>query len=302
MSKKISLVFFGSGPVAAESLRLLTNTFVIEAVITKPTTATEMKTACPDAPQFTVVDKLSLDKLIVEEQFSSKVGVLVDFGIIVSQKTIDYFPKGIVNSHFSLLPELRGADPISFAILEGKEKTGVSLMLLVEAMDEGPIISIGEQPLSGSETTLDLTTSLINLSFSLLENALPKYMIGEIKPAPQSYIQEEFGRIPSYTRKLTKTDGILNWEKPAQQLEREIRAFAGWPKSRAKFNGIDCVILKTTVNNDLSGENGKLFIHEKKLGVYCGESALIIETIKPAGKNEMNSEAFLAGYKQRLDI
>ena len=148
-NEKLSLVFFGSGPVAAESLRLLSDDFIIEAVITKPTTRTEMSESSPNTPLFTVEDKASLDKLFNEHKFSSKLGVLIDFGIIISQQVIDFFPYGIVNSHFSLLPALRGADPISFAILEGKEKTGVSLMLLVQAMDEGPILLMHDLALDG---------------------------------------------------------------------------------------------------------------------------------------------------------
>lgn len=298
-NEKISLVFFGSGPVAEESLRLLANTFSIEAVITKPTTEREMHLACPESPIFLVSNKAELDTLIESSNFSSPCGVLIDFGIIVSQKVIDYFKFGIINSHFSLLPELRGADPISFAILEGREKTGVSLMLLVEAMDEGPILSVGEQTIDNDDTTPTLTEKLIKLSYSLLEHSIPKYLTGEIVPRDQKFISEQFSRQVSYTRKLTKSDGAIDWSKPAQQIEREIRAYTGWPKSRTNLSGIDCVITKARTQ-EISGEPGKLFINDKILGVYCGQGALIIERLKPAGKNEMDVVGFLAGYRNRL--
>ena len=260
-----------------------------------------MSAASGGAPIYCIKNKAELDELIESQSFASKLSVLIDFGIIVSRKIIDAFPLGIINSHFSLLPELRGADPISFAILTGKEKTGVSLMLLVEAMDEGPILSIGEQPLNHTETTPELTNSLILLSDSLLQNSIPKYISGDIKPANQSYVAEEFGRRPSYTRKLTKADGVIDWSKPAKDIEREVRAFAGWPKSRTSIGDIDNVITKVSISN-LDSTPGELIIIDKELHIACGENSLQIEQLKPAGKKEMTAEAFLAGYKSRLSI
>src|SRR5262249_45964550 len=156
------------------------------------------------------------------------------FGIIVSQKTIDYFPLGIINSHFSLLPQWRGADPITFSILSGQKQTGVSLMLLVAAMDEGPLLSQGVYDIEPDETTPSLTDSLIKLSHALLVDALPRYAAGDITARSQEVVAQMMGipTEPSYSRKLTKEDGIIDWKKPAEQIEREIRAFADWPKSR----------------------------------------------------------------------
>lgn len=296
-NEKTSLVFFGSGPVAAESLRLLAQDFAIEAVITKPSTAKDMALICPDSPLLEASSKSELDTIITEHKFYSKVGVLIDFGIIVSRFAIDSFELGIINSHFSLLPEMRGADPISFAILEGKEKTGVSLMLLVEAMDEGPVLAISELELSGDETAPSLTSDLIDLSHSMIKEIMTEYASGIIIAKPQ----QEHGS--TYTRKLTKGDGIIDWTKSAIQIEREIRAYIEWPKSRATIGEVDCVITEGSIlNEEVRGEPGSLFIHNKKLGVVCGENALIIDTIKPAGKNKMDIAGFLNGYRDKLGV
>lgn len=301
-NEKKSLVFFGSGPVAAKSLSLLRQEFEIEAVVTKSTTESEMRAIGDDLDIFTVTNKQGLDELITTKKFKSELGVLIDFGIIVNKKTIDYFKFGIINSHFSLLPELRGADPISFAILEGKQKTGVSLMLLVEAMDEGPILSVGMFDLDGSETTPTLTQELIALSYSLLVENIPKYLIGEINPVDQKVVQEKFDLSPSYTRKLTKQDGDIDWNKPADIIEREIRAYADWPKSRTKLGDIDLII---TEANLVASEHSELKPGDTKiinnsLLIQCGENMLRIEKLKPAGKKEMNAPAFLAGYKDKI--
>lgn len=305
-NEKLSLVFFGSGPVAAESLRLLCKEFAIEAIITKPTTRREMSEVSPETTLFTVDDRASLDKLFIEHKFSSKVGVLIDFGIIISQQIIDYFPLGIVNSHFSLLPELRGADPISFAILEGREKTGVSLMLLVQAMDEGPILLMRDIGLNGTETATELTQKLVELSASMLAETLPNYVDGKLELVNQDLIISEQGISPSYTRKLTKSDGVVDWNKSATVIEKEIRAFIEWPKSHATLGNVDLIITKAyAVPSKSPGSTVatiELVADIGCLSVTCGEGSLYIQSLKPNGKKEMTVQSFMAGYRNRLGI
>ena len=292
------ITFFGSGPVAAQSLELLAQNFDIEAVITKPALAHHRG----DMPVLTLAKKLDLpirtvtDKQELEEMFAtdpalgSRVAVLIDFGIMVPDSVINYFPLGIVNSHFSLLPELRGADPITFAILNGLKETGVSLMLLVKAMDEGPLLSQTSYSLPPTITTPELTEALIEVSYAALSVILPLYMNGDASAIPQDLSVDA-----TYSRKLTKEDGIINWSKPAAQLEREVRALLEWPKSHAKISGIDVIITKSHVE-DMSGEPGDVTTSGKNLIVYCKEKALAIDYLKPLGKKEMPAEAFLAGY------
>ncbi|HEV7454935.1 MAG TPA: methionyl-tRNA formyltransferase [Candidatus Saccharimonadales bacterium] len=294
------ILFFGSGPVAAESLRLLNENFTIEGVVTKPRAAHHKG----DVPVLTLAEKLDLpiqtastmaelDALFAQKPFTSRLAILIDFGIIVSQDVIDYFPLGIINSHFSLLPEWRGADPITFSILSGQESTGVSLMLVTAGLDEGPILSISEYALSPTITTPELTDNLVKLSDALLTSAIPRYISGDIKPAPQTIT----GRKESYSRKLNKDDGRLDWQKPAAVLEREIRAFTEWPKSRTNFGTLDVILTRAHVI-DASGKPGTTAIIDKLPIVYCGAQALAIDLLKPAGKKEMTGEGFLAGYKQ----
>jgi methionyl-tRNA formyltransferase len=217
------------------------------------------------------------------------VAVLIDFGIIVSQAVIDYFELGIVNSHFSLLPELRGADPITFAILSGQKQTGVSLMLLVEAMDEGPLLAQAVYDIRPDETTPSLTEALIEVSAVTLKEILPGYVAGSIAPQPQA----EEGA--TYSRKLSKADGELDWSKPAVQLEREIRAFLGWPKSRTKLGETEVVVTFAQVVK--SGiKPGEITTNNKMLVIGTGDGGLQVMKLKPAGKPEMTAADFLNGY------
>jgi methionyl-tRNA formyltransferase len=302
------IVFFGTGPVAAASLNLLAQIFEIEAVVTKPRLehhhgeipVLEVAKSL-DLPIVEVSSRKETSMKILSMKFKSPLAVLIDFGIIIEQKVIDAFPLGIVNSHFSLLPQWRGADPITFAILSGQDKTGVSLMLLVEAMDEGPLLAVGETDLPQDITTPELTQNLIGLSYALLKDALPKYVNGKIIGNSQEKIASVVGYSakPTYSRKLSKEDSIIDWHKPADQIEREIRAYLDWPKSRTIIGDHAVIITKARAESG-EGKPGELWLGDKSLGVYTAKGVLIIENIKPAGKSEMSIASFLNGYGKDL--
>lgn len=297
-SGKLQIVFFGSGPVAARSLKLLLQDFEVEAVITKPKPEhhrgdTPVLELCEKLKlkTFTPGNKKELSQLFQKKPVSSKLGIVIDYGIIIAQDVIDYFPLGIVNSHFSLLPQWRGADPITFSILSGQPATGVSLMLITAGLDEGPLLCQSPFLLPADITTPELTDTLIEISHASLKEILPMYVSGEVTPREQDLSQP-----PTFSRKLTKEDGIIDWEKPAEELEREIRAFIEWPKSRATLVGKDVIITRAHIVDE-AGRPGKAIARGKELIVYCGGGALSIDMLKPAAKKEMTAEAFLAGHK-----
>ncbi len=302
MSKIGPVVFFGSGPVAADSLKRLHTYCEIEAVFTKPRAPHHRGSVpvieCADElklPIITVSNKHELDSVLAQNTFKSRAGVLIDFGIIVSDQAIHSFPLGILNSHFSVLPELRGADPITFAILSGQETTGVSLMQLVPALDEGPLLAFEELPLNSDIDAPRLTVQLIKLSDTLLRKHLNKYLQGSITLQPQTVT----GKTPSYTRKLSKLDARLDWQKSARELAREVRAFLGWPGSKTTLGTIDVTIEKAHPSQG-SGKPGTILHDATTLSVQTSDGTLVIEQLKPAGKSSMSTQSFLAGYGKRL--
>lgn len=185
-------------------------------------------------------------------------------------------------------------------------------MQIVEKMDEGPILAFGVHDLVGDETTPELTSRLIVLSDALLRDTLPQYMKGEKKPIPQEIIVELVKQhveplelSESYSRKLTKQDGILDFTKPAVQLEREIRAFTDWPKSRTTIAGKDVIITQSHVaQKEIQlppGLPGHTYVtHEGILGIVTSKDTLLIDKLKPSGKSAMTAQAFLAGYGRNL--
>lgn len=302
--KSETVVFFGSGPVGAKCLELLTKNFTVEAVITKPKSLNHkgdvpvISTAKQlNVPTFTVSTKQELNNLMSATTFQSNLAILIDFGIIVTLEVIEYFKLGIINSHFSLLPRWRGADPISFSILNGDKKTGVSLMLIDEGLDTGKLIAQKSLKLDTATTTPELTQSLIALSDQLLQDYIPKYIVGKIKPKAQPHPERA-----TYSKKLVKTDGKIDWSKPAQQIQQQVRAFLGWPGSYTNIFNKDVILLDVTdTRNNNFGEIGEIQVN-KALGtleVQCGSGTIFVNKLKPASKNEMTIKNFLSGYYKK---
>ena len=298
------IVFFGTGPVAAASLRFLVDRFEIEAVITKPR-AKSHKGSVPveelaqekGLPLHFSNNKADLDDLFNNHSFVSPSGIVVDFGIIISQQVIDSFPKGIINSHFSLLPQWRGADPISYTILSGQPKTGVSLMVIDVGLDTGKLIMQRTIAVDSKETTGTLTDKLVDLSNTLLAEYVPHYLADEITPKNQPHPDRA-----THSHKLSKSESIINWDEPAEVIERKIRAFLPWPKARTKIGQIECIILDADILADDSGKKpGTLTVSAHQLIVSSGAGSLSINSLQPLGKKEMPVTAFLAGYRSQLD-
>lgn len=309
----ISIVYFGTGPVAAESLELLTEYFSVEAVVTKPRPP-HHKGSFPvldvaaryEIPVITVSNATEVSEAVINANFASSVAVLIDFGIIVRQDVIDSFPLGILNSHFSLLPQWRGADPITFSILSGQKQTGVSLMKVVEKLDEGDVVAFGLYDMDGTETNASLTHDLVNLSAGLLRDSLPRY-IENPRAKPQLEIADlvpevAYPRKPSYSQKISKQYGAIDLSKPAAELEREVRAYIGWPGSHAVIAGKDVVITAAHVaDNTLENVDKKsIFIANKQLCLQTADGILVIDSLKPASKPNMPASAFLAGYGNKI--
>lgn len=227
--------------------------------------------------------------------FNPQAGILIAYGRIIPQKIIDLFPQGIINLHPSLLPKYRGPTPIEEAILDNAKLTGVSLMKLASKMDAGPIIAQAKIKLEGNESKQKIANDLLQLGTELLVENMTDILSGKAKSLEQS------DEKATYTKLISKSDGAIDWSKPADQLEREIRAYHGWPTSFAELKGLRVIITKARIVED-SGSAGATSIQDNKLVIYCGVDALEIEKIQPAGKKEMSGSEFLIGYKDKLGL
>lgn len=237
------------------------------------------------------IEQIVTGKLGELRSHKARLAVLAAYGQIIPQSVLDQFPLGIINVHPSLLPRHRGPTPIEQAILDGNAKTGVSVMLLTAGMDEGPIYKQKTVHLTGKESKSGLTEQLQKLGSELLVEVLPGIALGKLQPRQQPHPSRA-----TYSRKLSKEDAVIDWSKPAEQIEREIRAYAGWPGSRTRLADKDVIITKAHIKK-VSGTSGQATKLEKELIIYAGQDALVIDSLKPAGKSEMTGQAFLAGHK-----
>lgn len=304
-----TIVFFGNERLAtgvtttAPTLRMLIDSgYTVGALVSNYKKESSRRAREPEVHQIARDNNIPI---IIPEKMSdvkddlasigADIGVLVAFGKIIPQSIIDLFPYGIINIHPSLLPKHRGPTPIESVILNNEDLTGVTIMQLAKEMDAGPIFIQEEVRLNGTETKNELTETLLNIGAKLLDEVLPRILNGEYSATPQD------DSLATYDQLILKQSGILDWSKPAQKLESEIRAFLKWPKSRTNIADTDIVVLKAAVDKSMSGPIGTPFITDKKeIGVYTKEGALIIETLVPAGKKPMSSSAFIAGYSTRL--
>ena len=227
------------------------------------------------------------------------------YGQILPKEILEIPKFGCLNVHPSLLPRWRGASPIQYTILNGDKKTGVTIMLMDEKMDHGPILSQRVIKIGENETAESLHNKLANLGGHLLLETIPKWQRGLIKP-----ILQDESKV-TYTKILTKENGKINWKKTAEVLEREIRAFSIWPGSytfwEKKGKSIRIKILKARVLKSTGGipyPIGKTLVApQNEICVQCGRGFLggggdflVIEKLQMEGKKEMGSEEFLRGH------
>ncbi len=239
--------------------------------------------------------------------------VVIAYGHIIPPDILSLPTYGCLNVHGSLLPRYRGAACLNAPILNGDDKTGITIMKMDAGLDTGPILRQAEMKLDGRETLTSLHDRLAKLSAEILVPTIRAYVAGEIEPRAQDNTKA------SYVKMLKKEDGLIDWRKPAAAIERMVRAYNPWPgayfTSRGKIIKIMEVepkILKTGSGTKESGNNapgapkisepgapkaGEMFLARGKLAVQCGADALVISRLQPAGKKIMTAKEFISGYK-----
>ncbi len=219
------------------------------------------------------------EKLI---KLKADIGILVAYGKIIPQSIIDIFPAGIINIHPSNLPLHRGPTPIESVILDGSKETAVSVMKLSKDMDNGPVYVKQIVKLNGLETKQDLSDKIGEIGKELVINNLLDILSCKLTPHKQDEA------LATYDQLIKKDDGIINNNKTAEQIERSIRAYAIWPKSRISIYDNDIIITKAHVSNSINSA----------LDIECADSTIlsIDELIAPSGR-KMNAKDFLNGYK-----
>ena len=198
---------------------------------------------------------------------------------------------------FRSLPRWRGAAPIQWAIAEGDPETGVCLMRMEAGLDTGPVLATARTPIHPDDTSAMLHDRLANLGAELLVQGLPRIASGQLQPVPQP------AEGVTYARKISREDGRIDWNQPAEAVARRARAFSPWPGSFCTFtspNSHGFSILKVHVMDVVHGQPGAAgeVVASSKDGtvVACACDAIRLVEVQPEGGRRMPAHAFMAGH------
>lgn len=304
IQRQLRVVFFGTPLFAVPSLRLLhSDGWPIEAVVTAPDKPTGRRMQMTPSPVRTAATELGL---AVHAPTSLKdpsfrplfdamrpdICVVVAYGKLIPDTLLAVPRLGFVNLHPSLLPAYRGPSPIQSAIKDGCAATGVSIMVLDEQMDHGPVLATEPWTIpSGFDAPL-CEDELSRVGARLLAATLPPYAQGAVTPRVQDHT------LATFCKKFTRDDGRLDWSQTAVTVSNHVRALAANPGTWTTWNGRTLNILHAHPSDTPvpASTPGTALLRGSELLVACGEGALIIEVLQLEGSTRQDARTFLNGH------
>jgi methionyl-tRNA formyltransferase len=299
------LVFMGTPDFAVPTLKaLLDHGHTVLAVVTQPDRPKGRGKKLTAPP----VKKLALDRGIVvlqpekasDESFCDQVRakepdliVVVAFGQILKKKLLDIPQWGVVNVHASLLPNLRGAAPVQWAVLNDESKTGLSLMLMDEGMDTGPIIFQQEVPVLRDETAGHLQDRLAVMAGDLMARSLERMAGRAVETTPQDHTKA------TYAPKITKDLSLVNWKEEAAKVSARIRGLDPKPGAFTFWEGNELKVFASTVidtNREVGSPGQVIGLREECLVIRTGRGTVGVRELQYPGKNRLPAKDFLRGF------
>jgi methionyl-tRNA formyltransferase len=303
------ILFAGTPALAVPSLREAARACEVAAVLTSPDQPSGRGRAPTPSPvkemalalglSVLTPDRLDSNVLDQVRRFAPRLLVVAAYGKIFRKAFLELFPLGGINLHPSLLPRHRGPSPISAAVLAGDPVTGVTVQRIALRFDTGDILAQERHELRGDETTASLTETLADEGARLLGSVLSCLAAGGDVPGTA---QEEAAA--TYCRLIGKEDGVVDWGKPAQVIERAIRAYDPWPRASTTLDGQILLLLKShvypgTLATDAAVDApGAVLAADKAHGllVRTGDGVLAIERLQLQFKKPLDWRAFLNGH------
>jgi len=223
--------------------------------------------------------------------------VMVAFGQILKTPVLTMAPLGVINVHGSLLPELRGAAPINWSIINGSTVTGVTTMQTEAGLDTGPMLLKDEIPIDDEMTAEDLAQTMSHVGAALLVKTLRLLQAGQITPEVQDDSEATFA--PRLGKELSPID----WQKPARAIHDQIRGLAPWPATTTKFRGQELKVVRTRLSQSApppsdSSKAGTIYKHGQELLVRCGDGAVLqILEVQPLSRSKQDSASWANGVR-----
>jgi methionyl-tRNA formyltransferase len=306
----VRIVFWGTPEFAVPSLRALDDEgFEIVGIVTQPDRPAGRGRRLRPSPVRQVAEALEIPILTPErprgEAFMRELGalrpdlsVVVAYGHILLPEVLELPPMGSINVHASLLPELRGAAPVNWAIARGHSLTGVTVMRMVEAMDAGPILLVIKEPILSGETAAELSVRLSELGAEALVEALTLLAAGSLEEVPQDDAQATFA--PKVDRGTARVD----WSRTAQELEWHIRGMDEVPGAWSELEGEPVKLFRPTLEPDREEAAAPGTVVQADgaggLVVATGEGVLRIGEVQPSGRRRIDAHQWIHGRGVRL--
>ncbi|MBA3450973.1 MAG: methionyl-tRNA formyltransferase [Chloroflexia bacterium] len=292
------VVFFGSPDFAVPALQALHADPVFEVVLVvtqaargvSPVELAATSLGLPIYKPETLRNPTSREPLIAT---MADLFVVAAFGLIFRPSTLAIPRLGSINVHPSLLPRYRGASPILAAIHEGDQETGVSLMVMDVGIDTGAVVSTSKVTVASDDTTASLGERLARMGAEQAVRDIPRWIDGELVARSQK------NSGASLTRPLMKSDGWIDWQRSAIEIERHIRAMWPWPRA---WTTVDEALIQVheaqVVADEPAGTpHGTVIAHQKRLLIATGRGVLELLTVEPAGRRTMPARAYLNGRR-----
>ena len=299
------IVFMGTPDFAVPSLKALVEAgHEICGVFTQPDKPKNrgMKLQQPPVKEYAVSAGLTVfqpvkmrdgEALEILRTLNPDLIAVAAYGEILPVDILELPRLGCINVHSSLLPKYRGAAPINWAILNGEDETGVTIMYMAEGMDTGDILAQAQTPIDLDENAAQLFDRLADMGAKLLVDTVAALEAGKVHPIPQDEAQAT--RAPMLSKELSP----LNWVRTARQLHDQVRGLYPWPAATAILDGIRCKVLRTEITGETTGSAPGIVVQADKKGlrVACGDGRILdILELQPDGKKPMAAPAFLLGH------
>ncbi len=293
----------GSPEFALPTLRALAERFRVVGVVTQPDRPAGRGRKLASPPVKILAQELGLpviqprrlkepEALEQLRAWQPDLIVVAAFGQILRRNVLELPPHGCLNVHASLLPRWRGAAPIHAAILHGDRETGVTIMQMDPGLDTGPILTQRATPITPQDTAGTLSERLAQMGADLLTKTIPGYLSGTILPQAQD------DSLATYAPKLEKTAGELDFTRPVDTLERQVRAMHPWPGAYLLWDGNRLRVQRATPKGvPHPPPPGTRLIHEGLPAVAAADGLLLLHRVQPAGKRPMSGKDFLNGAR-----
>ena len=299
-SDKLKIIFMGSPDFAVPCLRAVHQQHQVLAVMSQPDRpqgrgrkvaqpAVKLAAAELGIPvlQPAKIRRRSVRQQL--EQLGADLFVVVAYGKILSARMLAVPPMGCVNVHASLLPSYRGAAPIQWAVIRGEQRSGVTTMQMDPGMDTGPMLLQGDLELRADETAGSLHDRLAPLGARLLLQTLEGLAAGTLEPRPQDHERATMAPM------LTKQDGLVDFSRPAPEVDSHVRGMDPWPGAYTTLDGATLKLFSSATDPGQGAPGQVLGADDRGLLVACGSGAVWLRQLQLPGRKRMEARALLAG-------